>query len=203
MADYIYLIILCGISVAAIVVGLKMRVSHKKRVVERARLTVIEIKRLELLQSVKKIEWGDQFAIDGGIIDENNRGLFQLINEFNDEIPSLKSPEQITPILTSLLKYTRTHFPSEEKLQQLTAFPFCEDHKKEHEALVNGLKELIEKTVRANEGNIIDVAAEIGLFLKMWLSEHIIESDLPLKPYVDRMRKDVKSTDEPASGRLQ
>jgi len=43
--------------------------------------------------------------------------------------------------------------------------------------------------MRSNEDNITDVAVEIGTFLREWLTGHVFESDLPLKPYVDRMRE--------------
>ena len=50
--------------------------------------------------------------------------------------------------------------------------------------------------MKANEDNISDLAVEIGTFLREWLTGHVIESDLPMKAYVDRMRDESKTTDE-------
>ena len=158
----------------------------------------IENKKAELSKSIKKFQWGDQFAIDEGIIDKGNRTLFGLVNEFNESIPSFQSPGEMLSILASLKKYTQTHFPREEKLQLASEFPFYEDHKKEHEALVEKLNGFIEKVMGANEDNVTNVAVEIGSFLEEWLTVHVIENDLLLKPYVDRLRKDATSKSEPA-----
>jgi len=193
MADYTYLFGFGVIAVAVIVGGIMMRTSDKKEKSEKTRLAEKEKKKAELSKSVKKIQWRDQFAIDGGIIDKDNRTFFGLVNEFNESIPNFESPGQMLSILASIKKYTQTHFQREEKLQLKSAFPFCEEHKKEHEALVEKLNGLIKKVMQANEDNVTDVAVEIGSFLQEWITGHVIESDLPLKPYVDRLREGVKS----------
>ena len=66
----------------------------------------------------------------------------------------------------------------------------------------------------ATEANVTDVAIEIGTFLLEWISGHVLESDLPMKPYVDRMReqaegsgekapKQAEGTQEPASNQAE
>ncbi len=198
MEDYIFLINFGVIAVLVVIGGVMLNKSHKKKVAEQTRAAEKRKKRAELLKSIKKIQWKDQFAIDGGVIDKDHKILFGLVNEFNESIPSFESPGQMLSILASLKKYTQTHFPLEEKLQQASEFPFCEDHKKEHEALIEKLNDFIEKVMQANEDNVTDVAVEIGSFLQEWITGHVIESDLPLKPYLDRMREDAKSKGEPA-----
>lgn len=184
------------LAVAITVGGIMMRKSDKKDAEEKTRLAEINKRRAELSKSIKKIQWQDLFTIDEGIIDKGNKTLFGLVNEFNESIPSFQSPGEMLSILASLKKYTQTHFPREEKLQLASKFPFCEDHKKEHEALVEKLNGFIEKVMGANEDNVTDVAVEIGSFLEGWITGHVIENDLPLKPYVDRLRKDAKSKSE-------
>lgn len=196
MEDYTFLIGFGVIAVAVTVGGVMMRKSDKKDAEEKTRLAEINKRRAELSKSIKKIQWRDQFTIDEGIIDKGNKTLFGLVNEFNESIPSFQSPGEMLSILASLKKYTQTHFPREEKLQLASEFPFCEDHKKEHEAVIEKLNGFIEKVMGANEGNVTDVAVEIGSFLEEWITGHVIESDLPLKPYVDRLRKDAKSKGE-------
>ncbi len=195
MEDYNFLISFGVLAVVVLIGGVMMNISHKKKVVEQARSAEKEKKKAELLKSIKKIQWGDQFAIDGGIIDKDHKTLFGLVNEFNESIPSFQSPGEMLSILASIKKYTQTHFQREEKLQEIVDFPFCEDHQKEHEALVEKLNGFIKKVMQTNEDNVIDVAVEIGTFLQEWITGHVIESDLPMKAFVDRMRKKVKSED--------
>jgi len=92
------------------------------------------------------------------------------------------------PILASLEKYTQTHFQREEKLQRIAGYPFSDDHRAEHEGLMMKFGELANKAKRANDTNVTRVASEIGTFLEQWITVHVIESDLPMRPFVDRMR---------------
>ena len=196
MEDYTFLIGFSVIAVVVVVGGVMRRISDKKAAAEQTRSAEKEKKKAELLKSIKKVQWRDRFTIDGGIIDKDHRGLFGLVNEFNESIPDFKYPGEMLTILASFKKYTQTHFQREEKLQLITDFPFCDDHKKEHEALVEKLNDFILKVMEANEDNVTEIAVEIGLFLQEWVTGHVIESDLPFKPYVDRMGEDVKSKDE-------
>ena len=196
MGEYTFLIGIGVIAVAVVIGGVMMKKSQKKDEAERIRFARNAKKRAEAAKSVKKIQWKDQFSIGQRVIDKDHRTLFGLVNKFNESIPRFQNPGQMLSILASLKKYTQTHFQREEKLQQVLAFPFCEDHKKEHEALIEKLNGLIEKAMRANEDNVTDVAVEIGSFLEEWITGHVLESDLPLKPYVDRIREDAKSTGE-------
>ncbi len=198
MEDYTFLIGFGVVAVAVIVGGLVMRKSDKKHAVKKTRATERAKKIAELSNSLKKIEWENRFAIDGGVIDKGNKTLFGLVNEFNESIPDFETPGQMLSLLASIKKYTQTHFPREEKLQLISDFPFCEEHKKEHEALIEKLNGWIEKTLQANEDNVTDVAGEIGLFLVGWITGHVVESDLPLKPYVDRLRENAKNKGNPA-----
>ncbi len=196
MEDYIFLINFGVIAVLVVIGGVLLNNSHKKKVAEQTRAAEKRKKRAELLKSIKKIRWEDKFVIDGGVIDKDHKTLFGLVSEFNESIPNFQSPGEMLSILASIKKHTQTHFQREEKLQQILDFPFLEEHKKEHEAVVEKLNGLIKKVLQGNEDNVIEIAAEIGLFLQEWISEHVIESDLPLKSYVDQKREDVKSKDE-------
>ena len=194
MEEYGFLIGSVGIVITVIVAGAMISKSRKKEAEERIRAAKIANKKAVALKSIKKIQWGDQFSIDKGIIDKEHEILFGLVEEFNEIIPDLESPGQMLPVLASIKKYTQTHFQREEKLQLISDYPFCEEHKKEHQALVEKLNDLIKKVMQANEDNMFDVAEEIGTFLRVWLTGHVIESDLPLRAYVDRLRENVKKT---------
>ena len=196
MEDYIFLINFGVIAVLVVIGGVLLNKSHKKKVAEQTRAAEKRKKRAELLKSIKKIRWEDKFVIDGGVIDKDHKTLFGLVSEFNESIPNFQSPGEMLSILASVKKYSQTHFQREEKLQQILEFPFCEDHKKEHEALIEKLNGLIKKVMQTKEDNVIDVAVEIGSFLQEWITDHVIESDLPLKSYVDRKREDVKNKSE-------
>ena len=202
MGEFSFLYGFGVIAVAVVAGGIWMNKSNKQAEAEKNRFAKNAKKRAEvratLLKSVKNFKWSDQYAIGGGIIDKENKALFDLVNKFNQSIPDFQTPGQMLSILGSFKKYTQIHFPREEKLQQVSGYSFCEDHKKEHGALVEKLNGFIEKVMGANEDNVTDLAVEIGKFLEEWITGHVIESDLSLKPYVDRLRENVKSKAETA-----
>jgi hemerythrin len=193
MADYIQFIAQGALVVLVIVVGFTVKKLHKKNKETRAQLAIKEKergkKRAAASKTVKIIHWGEQFVIDGGLIDRDHRTLFGLINEFNQNIPRYRSFDQMVPVLAALKKYTQTHFQREEKLQKVSGYPFQEDHKNEHAEIIKKFDSWVQKAKSANEDTITDVAVEIGSFLRDWLTEHVIEQDLPMKPYVERMRE--------------
>ena len=53
--------------------------------------------------------------------------------------------------------------------------------------MIEKFKGLIGKAVRSVEDSISAVAVEINTFLSTWIIEHIIENDLPMKAYVEKM----------------
>lgn len=171
-----------------VVIGITIKKSQKKEEAKIARLTKNAKKRAEAAKTVKKIQWRDEFCVDNGLIDRDHKTLFRLINEFNQGIVSFTKPDQMVPLLASFTEYTKTHFKREEALQEASGFSFREEHKREHTALIEKFEGLKQKALQANEDNVTDVAVEIGTFLREWLTGHVIESDLPLKPYVDLMR---------------
>ena len=163
--------------------AIKSKKAEAKKEEERA------AKRASLSKSVKKIKWGPQFVIDKGIIDRDHKYLFDLINAFNENVPKFQTSIDVMPFLDSLLKYMQAHFKREEKLQKIVGFISKDEHKKEHAEMIEKFKVLIGKTKRADLDSISDVAVEIGTFLSTWLTEHVIENDLPMKVHVDKMKE--------------
>ena len=53
--------------------------------------------------------------------------------------------------------------------------------------MIEKFKVLIGKAMRSVEDFISAVAVETNTFLSTWIIEHIIENDLPMKAYVEKM----------------
>lgn len=104
----------------------------------------------------------------------------------------------MVPHLLAFTEYMQTHFLREEKLHKECAFPFREDHQKEHRALIEKFNGFKLKAMKATEDNVTDVAVEIGTFLQEWLTGHVIESDLPLKSYLEMVAEDTQDVGNPA-----
>jgi len=138
------------------------------------------------------IVWRDQMSVDGGVIDDDHRTLIAIINEFSaaDVTPA------VIPVLASILRkldhYTKTHFEREETLQRAANYPFHDAHKQAHKDLMRQLSTVREELrLKADAKKLEDIPAmhaKMAEFLHHWLIDHILDTDLRMKPYTKAMR---------------
>lgn len=76
--------------------------------------------------------------------------------------------------LEDLLKYTRSHFASEEQFLTSHRYPDLESHKKRHRELEEVVEKLLAE-IRAHKTN--STPLKLNLFITVWLMEHIIQED--------------------------
>lgn len=134
------------------------------------------------------IRWRDELSIDGGTIDEDHRHLIGIINRFMDISTKAQDTGPLLAVLHALRFYTQAHFEREEALQELANYPLSEAHAEEHAGLVDRLDNMIEAVNRSQDESIARISRETAVFLNFWLIDHIIKSDLGMKPYVAAMK---------------
>lgn len=157
------------------------------------------------------ILWRPAMALDNGILDHDHQFLLSIVNEFYDAVPRAGSKADMERTLAKLHHYINVHMGREEHLQAQVNFPVRADHHKEHRVLVSRLDSVTEKVARLDFSILQDLPSlggdsdlvvmegkayrdflktfeEIRILLREWLINHIIKSDLPMKPYIDGMR---------------
>lgn len=131
------------------------------------------------------IQWRDALNVGHPMVDSDHRHLVDLINSFEQAIQGEIDHKAIARILLGLFDYTGEHFEREEKLQLTIRYPFNESHRRAHRDVLRELNEILERY-----GNEKDLATRDKMvrgmvdFLRNWLINHIIESDLRMKPYI-------------------
>ncbi len=134
------------------------------------------------------ITWRDALTIDHGPIDQDHQTLIAIINRFEAVLPGPDAAVGLTDIIVRLEQYGRTHFEREERLQSLVAFPAAVAHSQKHRQLMRSLVEArAELSGAVSEEDLARFQRHMCGFLKDWLIGHIINSDLPMKPYVKAM----------------
>lgn len=123
-----------------------------------------------------EIEWSD--AYDTGLpeIDAQHRALAQLVNRISDR--SGRS-EALASVL-HVFRYAREHFATEELLMRQIGFPGLEKHLLEHRELIAALANAADGTFATAQ----EIRAFKG-FLANWLLDHIAQSDLEIRRYLD------------------
>jgi len=126
-------------------------------------------------------EWTDDFVIGIEMIDEDHQLLVSLINQLHAAIEANQDRDIIASVLTVLTEYTCTHFAREEKLLEKSDYPNLAEHREKHRDLSGQVIEILR---RYNENETADIPTETLIFLKEWLTKHILGTDMAYRPYV-------------------
>jgi hemerythrin len=125
------------------------------------------------------IKWSDDYSVGVKQIDDQHKELVDLINRLFDAMSLGKGREVLESVFDQLRKYTHVHFQTEERLMVIYGYPNYEEHKKEHEELINQINELKDK-FKAGDRKI---TIEVVDFLKEWLLNHIKKEDQQYKSH--------------------
>ena len=125
--------------------------------------------------------WSETYSVKIGIVDMQHKNLVNLVNELHESMRAGHAREKLGQILASLIKYTQSHFATEEKLMQSHGYPEFSQHKAEHDHLTATAIDLQHKFQR----NEIGMTVEVMEFLKEWLVKHIQGSDKKYAPFLN------------------
>jgi hemerythrin len=121
----------------------------------------------------KFVEWSDTLSVGIEEIDAQHQVLVDLVNQMHDAIRERHSSDVVRGILDRLAEYTRIHFAVEESLMRILGYPEYEEHKAQHEELIQSVADLQHKVAAGQTA----IGFELMHFLKVWLTRHIMESD--------------------------
>ncbi|MDO8297442.1 MAG: hemerythrin family protein [Caulobacter sp.] len=155
------------------------------------------------------IQWREEMTIDHGLIDNDHKYLISIMNEFCDSDPLEQSPDRLLNILSKLNTYTTIHFRREEALQRAVHYSFRDAHHHEHGDLLRALYSIHQGLFSLNApvtedsedtvvipgapdpatpaGRVVRAHRKVAEFLRHWLIDHIIKSDLRMRPYAEAM----------------
>jgi hemerythrin len=128
----------------------------------------------------KFIEWSDVLSVGIDEIDAQHQVLVDLVNEMHDAIHARHGSEVVQDVLGKLADYTKIHFAVEESLMRILGYPGYEEHKAQHEELIHSMVDLQHKVQTGKTA----IGFELMHFLKIWLTKHIMESDMQYSDYV-------------------
>jgi len=120
------------------------------------------------------IEWTAELSVGIESIDEQHKKLVNMINALNDAMLTNSSNELLGKIFTGLEAYTQKHFSYEENMFAEYGYTDSEEHKRQHNELIAQVVELKEKFIENPQGTM---SADLMLFLKRWLTNHIMRTD--------------------------
>jgi hemerythrin len=126
------------------------------------------------------IEWNESFTIGVDPFDEHHKHLVHLLNTSYDAFVLGVPTGKLADILNELFEYASYHFASEQFWMLDHSYPTLEQHLEEHSFFVQRLKEIQEDFRQGNSS----VSLDIVIFLKNWLIDHILKSDVAYAKFI-------------------
>ncbi len=117
--------------------------------------------------------WSPAFELGISAMDRQHLTLVESINELHDAMMSGRDRDTVQRTIHQLISYTKVHFESEEQLLTAKGYPTFADHRMQHHAFVRRVLDFHNQFM---DGRVV-LSAEVMLFLKDWLSSHILAED--------------------------
>lgn len=131
------------------------------------------------------IKWSSTFACGVRVIDDQHKGLVNLVNELFNHITGNEKEEleYFNKVINEAVKYVKVHFETEEKIMRATSFSGYAEHKRAHESfilnVVYNVKEY-QETKRISLGTFTK-------FLKEWILSHVAVMDKQYFEYFSKI----------------
>ena len=123
------------------------------------------------------IEWNDSLKLGIAVVDRQHERLVGIINRLHEATMDGRGADVIGEILDELIIYTATHFSMEEKYFAQFEYADAEEHKREHDALIEKVSAFANDFERALGSSRSDLARELLQFLQIWWRYHMMETD--------------------------
>ncbi len=140
--------------------------------------------------------WSNDYSVGIRIIDNDHKDLFGMVNALHAESKADAPAKNIDNLLAALSRYVEEHFEREEELMAAYNYPGLSAHKLKHKELALDVHAL--RKAHASQPRRID-RDKLLEYLKNWLSNHIMRSDMDYVPYL-RSETGKKATKERRKG---
>lgn len=123
------------------------------------------------------IDWRSEFEIGIASIDHEHRELIELINSLHGELENNPEPEHVESFLGEIFAQISAHFALEEKMMRDIRYTEFEDHKDDHEILLDDLRDIMDEV---GEGTVAGYESKLAENLRDWFGDHFKNKDAKL-----------------------
>ena len=127
-------------------------------------------------------EWKESYNLGIKEIDNQHRGLFDLITKLSDTKYFKHDEKYFFATLNTLVKYAELHFGTEERYMNQAGYTKAEEHHQEHLKFLKEVMRLAEELEQKQP----NMQKKILTFLHDWYLNHILGND---RDYVASMKE--------------
>ena len=126
------------------------------------------------------VEWRDDFKIGIEEVDFEHQELIELINDSYNEAKKEGSTLAVMDCLGEIFAKTSAHFALEEKEMRALKYDQYEDHKEDHEQLLDSIRDIMDEY---EDISTLD-EKEFGQRLTDWFVNHFSTKDAQLHKFL-------------------
>ncbi|MCP4941713.1 MAG: bacteriohemerythrin [Planctomycetaceae bacterium] len=119
-------------------------------------------------------KWDESFLIGIEELDHEHKVLIDDINRLHDELTRQEQKSEIDKCLGDIYKRMQAHFALEECVMKEHEYEFYDDHKREHDELLDHYAEYM---LQLMNDTGIPANSPIDERLEHWVMSHIVISD--------------------------
>ncbi len=136
------------------------------------------------------LAWAEHLSVGNATIDSEHKNLIVMVNGIETMIKARDS-FALPQAFEQLEHYLCAHFVDEENIARAINFPFAKN-KQEHSYVLKEFQNMKAELV-AKDGIWSDGAAEhYSNFLSNWITDHVINEDMLMKPALQNYPYDFK-----------
>jgi len=132
------------------------------------------------------IEWKDEFTIGIPSVDYEHRGMIALINQLHGKLAENADATTIATFLGEIHALISAHFALEEKEMRTLAYDRFEQHKEDHETLLEQIRDMMDELETGDSGEAI---GNLGPRLNSWFTDHFRTHDAQLHRFLASLAK--------------
>ena len=132
---------------------------------------------------MKDLEWGEVLSVEIDEIDDDHRKLLDLFNILNHALQEGESQSYLKAVFEELVNCTIWHFSHEERLMLKYGYKDLEEHKENHQELIQAAWDLQDKLFQINK----TISDDDLLYLERWLTGHILTDDMKLGEFLSQV----------------
>ena len=123
------------------------------------------------------IEWRKEFEAGVAEVDHEHRELVTLINELDAAVDADASRERVAEFLGEVFARISAHFALEETVMLKHRYDQYEEHKSDHEALLDQLRDIMDDH---EAGAFVDYRPALKQSVRDWFVNHFKSKDARL-----------------------
>jgi len=122
------------------------------------------------------LQWKPEYSVGVPSVDDEHREMIDLINGVYEGLGAAPDLTEIEKCLEDIFSTISLHFALEERIMRDNAYAEYDDHKEDHEDLLDEIRDLMDEFVADRDSGV----KELEKRLSEWFSRHFATFDARL-----------------------